>query len=165
MAGQLLWQELFDGDGLLVWQELLEQNPVNPDPPDPPTLDAITPQVAPRTISGTAVPGATVQIVITLVPYTTVIADVNGDWAFAFNEPPGAYSIEVRQIVDSVASEYTPAVVFHILPDEDPPEHHGGSGRDDLRDIPEPPITAAPGGGLLKRPFRRPPVWPTEKGY
>lgn len=162
MAGQLLWQELFDGDGLIVWQELLDQAPVNPDPPDPPTVDALTPQVSPRLISGTAEPGAMVQAIINGVPHITIYADGNGDWAFVFVAAAGNYGLEVRQIVDSVASEYTDILVFVLVADE-PPAPNRGRGRHDDDEFIHPEPMPGQEVARLSVPFRRPAAWPGEK--
>lgn len=157
----------FDGevDGVNAWADGIygELAP----PPDPPTIDFLNPSVSPRTISGTALPNATVQVVIDGAPYQTIAADSYGDWAFGFNAAPGTYTIEVRQQgADSEWSAYTDPVSFVILPDDPPPPSHGhGSGRyiEEKKRPPQEPASV-PGGGLLGIPFRRPRAWPSERG-
>jgi hypothetical protein len=171
MAGRPLWQETFDELGRPLWQETFdaEEDPEDPPPTPPPapTIDPLTPQISPRTISGQAIPGATVQVVISLVPHATLTADSNGDWVFVFTASPGNYSIEARQVVESLASEYSEPVVFVILPDVVPPSENGHGGRnagpypDEEKRPPQP--ERPPGVGRLFAPFRRPRAWPGEK--
>lgn len=167
MAGRLKWHEYLGPQGRYQWHELLgqESGPV-PEPPPQPTIHAITPARAPRVIAGTAVPGAMVQIVINFVPHLTISADVNGDWAFVFSAAAGNYSIEVRQIVGSLASEYTAPVLFMILPPLDPTLPSGVGRRPVGKDeeVEPPPPERPPEVGRLKVPFRRPRAWPSGKG-
>lgn len=165
-----LWFEGFDSEGRAMFLD----HPANPggepppgNAPPPPSIDAMWPAVSPRTISGLALPFAVVQVLINEAPFQTVIADQAGDWAVALNAAAGTYSVEARQQgADGQWSAYSTPVLFVIIPDEEPLDRNGSQGRDDIERIPAPPITAGPpGGGLLKRPFRRPPAWPTEKGY
>lgn len=136
----------------------------DPDPPLPPTIDALNPAVSPRTISGTGVPGAVVQLLIDSVPFQSIVVDVYGDWAVGFNAAPGAYSLEARQLVGALASAYTEPVVFVIVPDVAPRPHsyYGGSLEEEKKPPPPPPPL---GVRLLSVPFRRPAAWPGERSH
>lgn len=162
MAGEPLWQETLDAEGRPKWQETLDQGADGPTPPEPPTIDALTPQLSPRTISGRAQPGAIVQAIINGLPAGMYLADSYGDWAFVFAAAPGNYGLEVRQIVDSIASEYTDIVVFALVPDEPLPLNRG-AGRHQKDEF-EYPLPMGEEPARLAVPFRRPAAWPGEKG-
>lgn len=149
-----------DGETLYVAapQEFVFLIPYGAADPDPPTIDFLNPTISPRYISGTATPGATVQALIGGEPYATVMADSNGDWTFLFAGNPGPHSVEVRQLVNDVASEYTAPKVFVILPDvvPEPGRYSGGGVVEEKK--PQPPEVR-----LLRTPFRRPAAWPSDK--
>jgi hypothetical protein len=161
MVAKARWVNRVDSLGRTEWLNSLVVSSPGPTPPDPPTVDALTPQVSPRSISGTAEPGAMVQAIINGVPHITIYADGVGDWAFVFVAAPGNYGLEVRQIVDSVASEYSDQVVFVLIPDEPLPTNRGAGrhGKDEY----EHPMPMGEEPARLAVPFRRPAAWPREK--
>lgn len=168
------WWESFDAQG----RAMLLDPPANPggdpgpgDPPSPPLINTLHPAVSPRLITGLAIPGAPVQIVIDEVPYTTVVADQVGEWAISVTATYGTYSIEARQQGDDEQwSEYSIPVLFVILPDPGVPDSSGyDPSFEEKKERDAIPLVvdevAMPEVGRISVPFRRPRSWPSDKGH
>ncbi|MCC7462918.1 MAG: hypothetical protein IT480_10720 [Gammaproteobacteria bacterium] len=160
-----LWWRGFDIEHRPLLLDYAEPPGPEPDPPGVPTVGILHPAPTPRLITGTAEPGAIVQVVISGVPFQTVVADSYGVWQVAFSGVPGLYSIEVRQQVGGLWSGYSAPMSFELLPEPLPPpsnyvpDRERGTQKDP---DPQTPVTSLPGVGQISTPFRRPRAWPGE---
>jgi hypothetical protein len=108
----------------------------------------MTVTTATPTISGTANPGATVEIVVDGVVIGTVVADANGAWSFTPTAPlaEGEHTIEARVTIDGQTSTAGPITITVDVPGEEPEDSAMIlTGRESCATV---PAGEVPAGGL-----------------
>lgn len=87
---------------------------VDSPPPGPPTIDPV-PNVSPRTLSGTAEPGASIDLLIDGATHGAVdVADGGGIWSCVLDSGTGTHTLQARQTTGTGTSVWSDEVTFTL---------------------------------------------------